>query len=330
MDQLAFGPDGILFIGDTKKAQILALETGDVESRDKGSELNLSGFDDQLAAALGTSADNIEIRDLAVNPISKNIYLAVATLDGNYALLRLRGEKLEPVLMENVSYAATALENPVAADAEDGRGRPLRQWSVSDLMYHDGRVLVSGLSNKEFGSTFRSIPFPFSKEQEYASLEIYHAAHGQYETHAPIKAFTVARIGEMDYLLASYTCTPLVLFPLHELKDGEHRKGRTVAELGSGNSPLDMAWIDKEGKRYFIMSNTNRPLMRIPLDAIATSTTDLTEPVEGFAETRGLEYVSVPMVHVLQLDNLDSEKVVYLQRTSDGDLVLRTRPTQWM
>jgi hypothetical protein len=38
--------------------------------------------------------------------------------------------------------------------------RPLRVSSVTDLAYADGKVYVSGLSNQEFSSTFRSIPFP--------------------------------------------------------------------------------------------------------------------------------------------------------------------------
>ncbi len=330
MDKLAFGPEGILFIGDSKKAKVLAVDTRDNESRSEGAELNLEDFDGKLAAALGTTPDQVEVKDLAVNPVSKNVYLSVSTMDGQSALLRLKGETLEAVPLSEVPFSEIELQDAIGADAEDGRGRPLRVWAISDLMFHNGKVLVSGLSNKEFGSTFRSIPFPFESSQTYASLEIWHAAHGQYETHAPIKTFTVTRIAERDYLLASYTCTPLVLFPLDELKAGEHRKGRTVAELGAGNSPLDMAWIEKDGKKYFLMSNSNRPVMRIPYEAIATTQNNMTEPVEEFAVSDGLDYVSVPMVHVLQMDVLDAGQLVYLQRMANGDLVLRTRSFQWI
>ena len=186
------------------------------------------------------------------------------------------------------------------------------------------------MSNKEFRSTFRSIPFPFADKQDYASLEIYHAAHGQYETFAPIKTFDVINLDNEDYIMASYTCTPLVLFPLDELKNGKHTKGRTVAELGSGNSPLDMVSFKKDGKPYFLMSNTNRSVMRIDYDVIANFKESLTEPVEEFAKATGVNYVSLPMVNILQLDNLDSGNVVYVQRTSDGDMVLRSRTTKWM
>ena len=78
-------------------------------------------------------------------------------------------------------------------------------------------------------------------------------------------------INTTSILMASYTCTPLVLFPLNELKAGVHAKGRTVAELGAGNSPLDMISYEKEGKKYFLMSNSNRPVMRIKYDEIDTA-----------------------------------------------------------
>ena len=76
-------------------------------------------------------------------------------------------------------------------------------------------------------------------------------------------------IDKKEYLLASYTCTPLVLFPIDELEGGKHLKGRTIAELGSGNSPLDIITVKKGNEVKFYMSNTNRPVMRIKLSDIS-------------------------------------------------------------
>lgn len=329
INALSFGPEGILFIGDSKNAMIYALDTKDATKKAKGAQLNMGDFDTKVAASLGTTVDKIRINDMAVNPLSKQVYFSVNIMDGTPVLLRLNGESIENVPLTNASHSKIALSNAIAKDAKDRRGRSRRVWAISDLKYHDGTVMVSGLSNKEFSSTFRSIPFPFKGNQEYASLEIYHAAHGQFETHAPIKTFDVITMENKDYLMASYTCTPLVLFPMDDLKEGKHLKGRTVAELGAGNSPLDMISFEKEGKPYFVMSNTNRPVMRMDYNAIANFKSSLTEPVKGFVAT-GVEYVSLPMVNVLQLDNLDAENVVYLQRTSTGNLVLRSRPTKWM
>ncbi len=330
INALSFGPEGVLFIGDSKNAAIYALDTGDATEQAPSERINMEGFDEKVAAALGTSADDIRITDMAVEPSSKMIYFSVNVTDGTPVLLRLNGETLENVSLTNASFSRIGLENAVDVDKKDRRGRSQRVWAISDLKYHGGNVLVTGLSNKEFSSTFRSIPFPFNESQDYASLEIWHAAHGQYETFAPIKAFDIINLNGEDHLMASYTCTPLVLFPLSDLVEGKHLKGRTVAELGAGNSPLDMISFEKEGKKFFIMSNTNRPVMRLKYENISSFKESMTEPIEEFAVAAGVPYDNLPMVNVLQLDNYGDENVVYLQRTPSGDLVLRSRPNRWM
>ncbi|WP_422104502.1 hypothetical protein [Winogradskyella sp.] len=330
INALSFGPEGILFIGDSKNAAIYAVDTKDVTAGKTPDRINLSGFDEKIAASLGTTTDNIRITDMAVNPVSKHVYFSINVTDGTPVLLRLSGEDLEHVALNNVSHSKVALKNAIAVDAKDRRGRSQRVWAIADLRYHDGKVLISGLSNKEFKSTFRSFSFPFTNDQDYASLEIWHAAHGQYETFAPIKTFDVITLDNKDYLMASYTCTPLVLFPMDELSGGKHIKGRTVAELGGGNSPLDMITYKKDGKQYFLMANTNRPVMRFKYETIANFKDSMTEPVKEFGVAKGVAYDNLPMVNVLQMDNLDDSNVVYLQRTSSGDLVLRSRPTKWM
>lgn len=248
INSLSFGPQGILFIGDSDNASVYAIDTKDKASSDKSENIALEDFDVKVAAALGTTVKNIRITDMAVNPISKVPYFSVHTTNGTPVLLKLMGKELKNVSLKEVSYSEVSLRNSVAKDAKDRRGRALRRWAISDMKYHNGKVLVSGLSNKEFSSSFRSIPFPFTTKEDFATLEVYHAAHGRYETYAPIKTFTVTTIDKKEYLMASYTCTPLVLFPIDELKDGKHLKGRTIAELGAGNSPLDIISFTKDNE----------------------------------------------------------------------------------
>lgn len=324
INAISFGPDGILFIGDSKNAAIYALDTKDAAAKENSERINVGQIDKKIAASLGT--DKIRVTDMTVNPVSKTIYFSVNVADGTPVILKLNGDTFENVSLKDVSYSKIGLENAVSVEKKDRRGRSQRALAISDLKYHKGKVMVTGLSNKEFSSTFRSIAFPFNDTQDHASLEIWHAAHGQFETYAPIRTFNIVNVDSKDYLMASYTCTPLVLFPMDELKGGTHVKGRTVAELGAGNSPLDMITFERDGKPYFLMSNTNRPVMRIDYDAITSFKSELTKPVRGY-KAEGLPFISLPMVNVLQLANLDANNVVYLQRTAGGDLVLRSRPT---
>jgi hypothetical protein len=326
---LSFGPDGILFIGDSKSAAVFAVDTKDNTLSEKGQALEMKNVDQKIAALLGTQAQNIAIQDLAVNPVSKKIYCAIQNSEGTPVLLTIEGDKILPVSLKNVSYSKVSINNAPAEDAKDQRGRPTRVWTISDMNFADGKVMVSGLSNQEFSSTFRMIPFPFTDKQEQASLEIYHAAHGRYETFAPIKTFTTALLNGKKYLVASYTCTPLVLFPMDELKPGTHVKGRTVGEFGAGNSPLDIITMKKGDETFLLMANSARPVMRVKYKSLETYAGSLIEPVKESYATAGVDFVTLPTVNVVQLDKLDDTQVVVLQRKVNGDLDLWTGSDRW-
>ena len=88
---LAFGPDGLLFVGDNVGAAIFAIDVGDADPATQQSEINVANLGTSLAAYLGCSRDDVFIRDMAVHPSSENIYLAV---------MRGSGEAAIPVLIK--------------------------------------------------------------------------------------------------------------------------------------------------------------------------------------------------------------------------------------
>ena len=329
MNTLVFGPQGILFVGDSKSAAVFAIETSD-EAAGNVEEIKIEKVDNQLAGVLGTTPDNINIQDLAVHPISKAVYISVHRSDGIPALLRFSGNQFNAVNLENIRYSQASISSPVAKDAEDRRGRPLRKWAISDMSYFDDKLMVTGLSNMEFSSTFRTIPFPFTEDQDQASIEIWHAAHGRFETYAPIKTFTANLLNGEPHVIASYTCTPLVLFPLNKLKAGKHVKGRTVAELGSSNSPLDIITMENEGEKFLILANSNRAVMKISYSELEKFKGELTQPVEERFETEGVYFVNLPIVNALQIDKLDENRFVVLQRKSNGSLDLWTAGSRYL
>ena len=65
--QLAFRPAGVLFVGDT-----------------------LGALNEKIAAALGTTADQILINDVVVNPESTNVYLSISRAAGRRPLRLFR------------------------------------------------------------------------------------------------------------------------------------------------------------------------------------------------------------------------------------------------
>ncbi len=324
MHALTFGPNGILFIGDSKSATIFAIDTKDNAVVEKSEDISLEKVDELIAHSLGTTVDQIVIQDMAVNPATNKVYFAVHLLDGSPVLLQLDQMKLSHFSLNKVEFSKTMVANPIGDGAKDRRGRPLRKWAISDMDYFDGKLLVSGLSNQEFSSALSMIPFPFTDKQEQATLEIWHAAHGKFETHSPIKTFMATMINGAPTVIASYTCTPLVLFPLDLLKKGAHVHGRTVAELGNRNTPLDIISMEKGGKSYILMSNSSRALMKISYEKLESFGDSLTEPVKENSGTAGIEFINLPLVQVQQMDKYDDHRFLLLQRMSNGDLNLRT------
>lgn len=183
--------------------------------------------------------------------------------------------------------------------------------SITDLAFVDGKLFIAGLSNEEFASKLRSIEFPFKASDTGASVEIFHTNHNAVETRSPVRTFVPFNVGGEPQILAAYTCTPLVTFPVKALKPGEKIRGKTVAELGNRNNPLDMVVYEKDGKTFLLLSNTARGVMKISTDSIEKQPA-LTEKV---ADKAGLTYETIEsMKDVQQLDKVGNANVLLLAK----------------
>lgn len=323
---LAFGPDGILFVGDSQGAKVFALDTGD---RDSGSgKVDIAGINEKVAAMLGAAADQVLINDMAVNPISKKVYLSVARgrgPDATPVIVRVDSAgKITELSLDNIKHDSVAIGNAVSADAKDRRGNSLRMQAITDLHYVDGQVFIAGLSNEEFSSNLRSIAFPFGDSDAGASVEIFHGNHGRWETNSPVRTFVPYEIQAETNLLAAYTCTPLVRFPVSKLKPGTKVVGTTIAELGNRNRPLDMIVYKQGGADQLLMTNSSRGVMKMSMNGIEKYDA-ITERVEE--ERRGLPYETIEQLQgIEQLDRLDESNAVILARAESGSLDLKTIP----
>jgi hypothetical protein len=328
--QLAFGPEGILFAADTKAAAVVAIDTADTKAG-PAQAIKVEGINQKIAALLGTTADQLVINDLAVNPISHKAYISVARgrgPDAAAALVRVdSGGQLELVALDKVKFSRAELADAPAdkMTGEGNRQSNKRMESITDLAYVDGKLLVAGLSNEEFASTMRTIPFPFASVKNGAGVEIYHAAHGRYETQAPIRTFVPMNVGNEQQLIAAYTCTPLVQLPMKEVAAGGKVKGKTVAELGNMNRPLDMIVYQKDGKDYLLLANSARGVMKVSTDKIEAAE-NLTEPVRG-GGSKGLTYETVAGVTgVEQLAAFDAKNALVVRKIEGGAQNLEALP----
>lgn len=326
MTQLAFGPDGVLFVADAKAAAIIALATGDTSPAANGATIRVEGLNQKIAALLGTTVDQILIADLAVNPISRQAYLTVSRGRGPEAvpvLVRVKTSgQLEIVATDKVKFDRAQLPDaPVDGLVGQGnRQNNPRMESITDIAYADGRILVAGLANEEFSSTLRVIPYPFKSVAAGTMVEIFHGAHGKFETRAPVRTLVAYQVGKEANILAAYTCTPLVQFALSELKPGAKIQGKTIAEFGAGNRPLDMIVYQKDGKDYLLLANSNHGVIKVAAEQIGGAGS-ITAPV---TRTQGLAFEKLDWTGVSQLDRFDSRHAMVMRTAGAGVMNLET------
>ncbi len=345
MSTLTFNSEGVLFVGDSRGAAVYAIDLDDKVKNDTREAVGLKDVEGQIAAMLGTTADAILVHDMAVNPISKNIYLAISRASGRkdwdnkFTLPNDLGDasilmkisptgEIDEVALESVKYSKAALSNPVDESKTHmwKKGLSLRVDTITDIVFSDGKLFVAGLSNEEFASTMWQLSYPFEEKSSRSTVEIFHGAHGKYETHAPIRTFLPYKLKDEMHLLAAYLCTPLVTIPVSDLKDGQHIKGKTVAEFGSGNYPLDMVVYQKKGKEYILLTNSNLPFMIIDPDDVANYEGEITEEVEGYVA--GVDYAIRSGSDVEQFALFNDTYMLGLQRQASGKLNLYSYPIE--
>ena len=323
---LTFGPSGTLFAADIQGAAIFALDLGDHATSGAAGAIGLDAIDDKLAALLGTGADEISITDLAVHPETQNAYVAVMRGQGAGAapaLFRIDGAgSIDLVPLESLAFEKAEIPNPPPANPTARRDP--RANVVTDMAFADGRLWVAGLSNEEFASTLRAIPYPFAEVDGGTSVEIYHGNHQQLETRSPVNAFVPYMLdGEMN-LLAGYTCTPLVKFPIKDLAPGSKVRGVTIGEFGAGNRVLDMIVYEKGGEEFLLTTNNSRGVMKIPTATFADAK-PITEPV--LSETGGVPFETITnMTGIEQMDKFDDQNTIVLARTDSSGLNLQIVP----
>jgi hypothetical protein len=315
---LAFGPDGILFVGDSVGGTVVAIDTGDRKAVASAAKINVQGIDVKIAALVGVTPDQILINDVKVNPISKNVYLSASRGRGPDALpLILRVDaagKISALSLENPKHLSVSLVDAPASNPSGPQDQ--RMQTITNMNYMNGNLIVAGLSNEEWSSALRSIPFPFKEADKGTTLQIWHSSHGRFETESPVRTFVPYTISGQPYILAAYTCTPLVKIPVSQLKPGAQVKGVEIADLGAGNQPLDMVPYRKDGHDYILIANTALGVTKLKADNIE-SYPAIASPTR--TDVAGVPYDKMTDLHnVLHLTQLDDSDAVIITGKTDG------------
>jgi len=330
---LEFAESNTLFVADSDSGQIFAYQLPDIAPATRSESYNLEGAGTSIAALLNVAPTDVNYHDIAIHPRSKEAFISVSYLQGKQkraALIKANQKgHIEKVNLSQFKHTVKALTDTAEEAVTFWRDIPATTLAITDLDYVNGTLYVSSLSTGEFASTLRKVDYPFTDKDTRSQIEIYHTVHNQTETRAPIRAMEVLNLNGVETVVAAYTCTPLVTISTAQLSDGAHVKGKTIAELGYGNTPLDVIHFTatdhtQQQEDFVLVVNKERSadLIRVADLTEANKKDGLSTP-EMWAKA-GVPTRPVPLSGVMQAADQDGQFIATLKRnmrTGDVDLV---------
>jgi hypothetical protein len=318
---LTFSPSGVLFFADDQAGAVYGVDLDEKPS--KAAPFAKVDLGATLAARLGTTAKGIEVKDVAISPVSHSLYISVRKTDGadqsaenpaNYALFSVDPQGT----VTPVDLASKRMGKAMVGGEKNARN----PRAIGDIAFAGGRVLCAALSKEQFSSNLVSVPVPFKADGvERFATSIYHISHKKQETASPIQTLTTYRDGDKEYLMAAYVCTPVVRFNLEDLKANQEVTGATVAELGSGNKPMAMIAYGKPGQQSLLMDNSAFGILKVS-PTIAKETAAINQMAKADRGGRG----ATPFPGIDVVDSMKGAKgyapaadgLVVVKATADG------------
>jgi len=309
---MAFADADTLLVSDWRGGEIHALKlppAPDAEPR----PFNLKNISTPIAKALGTRSERLRFEGMVFRPGTELAYISLSIARSGIgdvpALVSVNADgKVAVIALQKAKMTSAAITDRPTADKVFWNDVPAAAFTVTDLVFHDNKLYVAGLSNASFASTLRVYDYPFSGAASTTSVEMYHAVHDQVETRAPIRKMAIANLNGVPSMIAAYTCTPLVTIPLKDLKNGAHVVGKTVAELGWGSAPVDMVTFDAGQGPMVLLTNSHKSadLMSVADIAAASEQPGLDKPIRWPAQPYlGVKAIPVPISGLARLATQD-------------------------
>ncbi len=329
---MTFASDGKLIVADWRGGALFALSLPPIETS-KETSFNILNLDELIGNALKIDVSKIRVTAAAFNQQSQTALFAITMgkrVGSPVAIVMVSATgKVQQINIDQAIVGTQSLSS-LPSDAKLWGKQETRSFLVTDMKFHSNELIVAGLANASFSSTLRRIAYPFNGKVGATSVEMYHAVHNQIETRAPVRAFNVIDVEGVPTLLAAYTCTPLVVVSVSELKDGSKVRGKTIAELGFGNTPLDVVpfTINHQGQKsdWVIVANSAKAADLVNMNDVikATKADGLSTPVKApFQQHAGVPSIPIPITNLQKLIDQGPQFLLALRRnTESGDLEL--------
>lgn len=327
MGTMTFADADTLVVADWRGGELHALQLPPVAPT-PARYFNLKDVSGAIARALGTRPETLRFEDMAFRPGSDLAYIGLSVDKGRGLpaprLVTVDADgKVAVIDPARLKQTSAPIRDLPAADKMLWRDLPQATFSVTDMVYRQGKLYVAGLSNASFASSLRVYDFPFKPGEgkdggaAMSSIEMYHPVHNQIETRAPIRKMVIVDLAGEPTLVAAFTCSPVVTIPLKDLKDGAHIAAKTIAELGWGSQPVDMVSFDTDAGPTVLLTHSHKAadLMSVADIATAAGKPGITTPIKWPAEPLlGLKSTYIPVTGVAQLSVQGKEFLAALRR----------------
>jgi hypothetical protein len=252
--RLAFGPGGVLLIGDGRSDRIVAIETGDTSSAPREANAfervdNLSGAAADAIGGSVTAADLL-VNDIAVNPVSGRTYVAVTRHDELEAHVLWIDPDGDVRLFDTSNVVYASVDVPPAEGSAA---------TIAEVVWTDDHVIgtVTPQTLVRHELTFVETPFEHEGRVRQSTTRVFHRSFNQWITELPMDRFFYSEGGGERYVIGSFTST-VARYVVDEIDDGQSDvQGETVFDLLDGRTVLDFLPYERDGELVVLTTVSN-------------------------------------------------------------------------
>lgn len=256
IQRIAFGPGGVVLVGDGDKDRIVAIETGDTDGsmRDELTFSRIDGITARVASAIGgnVAANDIGITDITINPLTSRVYIAAQHFSAARALLLWMGadgiaHSVDLSQVVYVSFAYPPVQTPGSV--------------ITGLRWLDHFVVASALKPSSLVGHVVLAPTPLEHDtlSQHMRPSVYYPAAMQPVADAAIDCLFdfPGSFGE-PWIGLAFTGTPIAKYdPAVVFGGAVQQTGRTQLDIGVGRSVRDAVYHGDDEDGWLVASIYN-------------------------------------------------------------------------
>lgn len=252
------GSTTALLISNDVTGKIYAIELNDNNTADAAANA-ISGmvtdFSDKIAAKMGLAANQLRIKNIEVNPISKAVYiLASNSQNTSRAMFKATngGKVIEQVMLSNVSYSEMTFSTT--------------GHRINDITWGDNKLFLSFNQAATLNGEVAAISAPFTNGTALSARKttVYKTNWGGgYHTDAPLETMTYAEVNGTKRLMGITVCAPGFSFETNEVVASTNVL--EVKEYFNLNTmpALKVFTVNQGGTTYLIEIHINGRITRV-------------------------------------------------------------------